>query len=177
MHLNLPVSKKPLNTRYPDPKPLGKDQMDLFEPFVKMDVTIINKISTGETRRPGSNAWVISGKSTQSGHPILANDPHLELNLPATFMLVKLKTPTLQLAGGALPGSPYVIIGHNQHVAWGMTNSHVDQSDLLYVKKPKFKGHLRKEVIHVKGQDDVTIDVRDVKNGRVIGSNKKVKQG
>jgi len=91
------------------------------------------KRMTGEVQ-PGSNAWVLSGKRTASGKPILANDPHLEFGLPSTWYMIHLQAPSLNVSGGSLPGAPSVIIGHNDRIAWGMTNLHFDVQD-LYLEK------------------------------------------
>ncbi len=79
---------------------------------------------------PGSNAWVVSGAHTATGKPILANDPHLEYGLPSTWYMVHLKAGDLDVTGASLPGVPAVIIGHNQRIAWGMTNLEFDLQDL-----------------------------------------------
>jgi penicillin amidase len=84
----------------------------------------------GSETLPGSNAWAISGRHTASGKPVLANDPHLEFNLPSTWYLVHLKAGELDVAGASLPGVPAVILGHNRHIAWGVTNLGFDVQDL-----------------------------------------------
>jgi len=88
----------------------------------------------GTEFQPGSNAWAISGKRTASGKPILANDPHLEFSLPSTWYQVHLQAPGLDVIGVSLPGVPAVIIGHNQRIAWGVTNLGFDVQD-LYIEK------------------------------------------
>jgi len=80
--------------------------------------------------QPGSNAWVVSGTRTATGKPILANDPHLEFAIPSTWYMVHLRAPGLDVTGVSLPGVPAVIIGHNDRIAWGMTNLHFDVQDL-----------------------------------------------
>jgi penicillin amidase len=88
----------------------------------------------GTEFQPGSNAWAISGKHTASGKPILANDPHLEFSLPSTWYQVHIEAPDLDVTGVSLPGVPAVIIGHNQRIAWGVTNLGFDVQD-LYMEK------------------------------------------
>jgi penicillin amidase len=85
---------------------------------------------SGPEVAPGSNAWAISGSRSATGKPILANDPHLEFTIPSTWYLVHLKAPDLDVTGASLPGVPAVIIGHNQRIAWGMTNLYADVQDL-----------------------------------------------
>jgi len=82
----------------------------------------------------GSNAWVISGRHTAGGKPILANDPHLQYSLPGIWHAVQLRAPGLNVAGVALPGTPGVIIGHNERIAWGMTNLGFRVQD-FYIEK------------------------------------------
>jgi penicillin G amidase len=97
-------------------------------------VTLLYPARAGTEFQPGSNAWVVSGKFTRSGKPILANDPHLEWSIPAAWYQVHLKAPGLDVSGVSLPGVPCVIIGHNQRIAWGVTNLGFDVQD-LYIEK------------------------------------------
>jgi penicillin amidase len=78
-----------------------------------------------------SNAWVIGGARTKSHKPILANDMHLELSAPPIWYLVSLHTPDAHVAGMSLPGSPYVVAGHNRAIAWGLTNVMLDDADFF----------------------------------------------
>jgi penicillin G amidase len=80
--------------------------------------------------QPGSNAWVIAGSRSVTGKPILANDPHLEFSLPSPWYLVHLKAPGLDVTGAAIIGLPGVIVGHNDRIAWGVTNLEFDVQDL-----------------------------------------------
>jgi penicillin G amidase len=89
---------------------------------------------SGLELQPGSNAWVISGRHTATGKPILANDPHLQFGLPSTWYANHLQAPGLNVTGVSLPGVPAVIIGHNEHIAWGVTNLHFDVQD-LYIER------------------------------------------
>lgn len=78
----------------------------------------------------GSNAWVVSGQHTQSGKPILANDPHLGLQLPSLWYAVSQQGATFSAAGMSLVGTPLVILGKNDQIAWGATNMMADVQDL-----------------------------------------------
>lgn len=84
--------------------------------------------------RAASNNWVVSGKRTASGKPLLANDPHLAASAPSIWYMVHLSAPGLRVAGVAAPGAPGVIIGHNASIAWGLTNLGPDVQD-LYLEK------------------------------------------
>jgi len=97
-------------------------------------VTLLYPARAGTEFQPGSNAWVVSGKLTVSGKPILANDPHLQWSMPAAWYQVHLKAPGLDVTGVSLPGVPGVIVGHNQRIAWGVTNLGFDVQD-LYIEK------------------------------------------
>ncbi|MFL6469043.1 MAG: penicillin acylase family protein [Pyrinomonadaceae bacterium] len=81
-----------------------------------------------------SNNWVISGKRTADGKPILANDPHLEATAPGIWYLAHLSSPTMRVSGVTFPGSPGIVLGHNENIAWGATNVGPDVQD-LYVEK------------------------------------------
>ena len=115
---------------------------------------------------PGaSNAWVVSGARSSTGKPLLANDPHMFPRLPSVFYEAHLAAGgELNVAGASAPGAPGVIIGHNRHIAWGITASMADAAD-LYVerldpgdsRRTEFAGRwesgtLVREVISVKGQ-------------------------
>lgn len=118
-------------------------------------------LRTGSEFSPGSNAWAISGRLTASGKPLLANDPHLPWGLPSAWYLNHLRAPGLNVTGASLVGLPCVIIGHNDRLAWGVTNLHYDVQD-LYVERINmqngqylFRGqveqaHAEREVIRVK---------------------------
>ncbi|HEY1020332.1 MAG TPA: penicillin acylase family protein [Sediminibacterium sp.] len=115
----------------------------------------------------GSNNWVVGGTKTKSGRPILSNDPHLGLNLPSLWYEMQIHTPTHNTYGASFPGSPAVIIGFNDSIAWGVTNAGRDVLDYYDIK---FKdstlssyyyngewveaGH-RQEVIRIKGKPDL----------------------
>jgi penicillin amidase len=80
--------------------------------------------------RAVSNNWVASGKRTASGKPLLANDPHLPASAPSIWHMAHLSAPGLRVAGVTAPGAPGIIIGHNERIAWGVTNLDPDVQDL-----------------------------------------------
>jgi penicillin amidase len=130
---------------------------------------------------PGSNNWVIAGKHTASGKPLLSNDMHLQLTEPNIWYMADLRAPGFHAAGVTLPGLPFVIAGHNEHVAWGFTALFADVQD-LYVEKLDGKGNYQaldstwkplaidREVIHVRGKKDVAIDVRSTEHGPLLNT-------
>lgn len=82
-----------------------------------------------------SNNWVISGEKSSSGKPVLANDPHLPVTLPSIWYEAHLVAPGLNVIGASGPGVPYIIIGHNDRVAWGFTNVMADSVDLYLIRE------------------------------------------
>ncbi|RFS20440.1 penicillin acylase family protein [Chitinophaga silvatica] len=111
----------------------------------------------------GSNNWAVSGSKTRSGAPILCNDPHLGLSLPSLWYEIQIHTPTMNVYGASLPGSPGVIIGFNDHVAWGVTNGADDVKDFYRMQfrngKSEYlfngsyqKSDIRVEEIKVRGE-------------------------
>jgi penicillin amidase len=82
----------------------------------------------------GSNAWAISGAKSVTGKPILANDPHLILTSPARWYELHIKAPGLDVAGMTIPGVPFIVVGRNQRIAWGVTNAMMDDED-FYIEE------------------------------------------
>lgn len=97
-------------------------------------LTRLENFSTMIVPKNASNNWVIGGELTESGFPILANDPHLMHSAPSIFYAVHIKTPDLNVIGVSIPGTPAVILGHNDRVAWGATNTFADVQDLYFEK-------------------------------------------
>jgi penicillin G amidase len=93
----------------------------------------------------GSNNWAVSGSKTKSGNPILANDPHLSLNLPSLWYVMQLSTPSNSVKGATLPGALGVISGFNENIAWGVTNATRDARDWYAIK---FKDKSRSEYLY-----------------------------
>jgi penicillin amidase len=101
-----------------------------------------NIFATKPDKDNGSNNWAVNGKKTKSGAPILSNDPHLGLNLPAIWYEMQIKTSNYNAYGASLPGAPYIIIGFNDSCAFGVTNGGRDVKDFYHVK---FKDESRKQ--------------------------------
>ena len=136
--------------------------------------------AAGSDLRPelGSNDWVISGAHTASGKPLLSNDPHLGHQMPALWYEAHLKADDFNVAGVTLPGTPTVVLGHNQRIAWGFTNigptvedvfiENFNSSGQYQTPKGWQQPERRHEVIHVKGQPDVNFDVLVTRHGPII---------
>src|SRR5579875_1067230 len=114
----------------------------------------------------GSNNWVLASSRTATGAPILANDPHLEYQQPGIWWAVELRAPGLHVIGVTFPGTPGVIIGHNDHIAWGMTNVGADVQDLY--REPPAAIHVLGETIPVKGRAPVAFPVRLAPRGPIV---------
>lgn len=93
------------------------------------DIDLLRNAARPGQRFTGSNEWVVDGRHSATRWPILANDPHLTLTLPATFHEIHLVAPRLDVIGASLPGIPFVAIGHNRTIAWGTTNNRFDVTD------------------------------------------------
>ena len=91
---------------------------------------LVQSVVRGPDDERGSNEFVIAGTHTRTGRPLLANDPHLTLTAPATFYQNEIRTPGFSVIGGSLPGAPYVIIGNNERLAWGLTTHFMDVTDV-----------------------------------------------
>ncbi|MGZ4450149.1 MAG: penicillin acylase family protein, partial [Nocardioides sp.] len=131
----------------------------------------------------GSNSWVVDGRHSATGAPLLANDPHLSTSLPGVWMQMGLhceqvtSSCPLDVAGFTFSGVPGVVIGHNQQVAWGFTNLGPDVSD-LYLEKVRgdrwrYDGRwrplrTRTETIKVAGSADVHLTVRSTRHGPLL---------
>ena len=148
----------------------------------------------GQVDGKGSNNWVVAGKHSTSGKPLLANDPHLGLSAPATWYFARLHAPdgpataALDVMGATLPGLPFVVLGRTSKVAWGFTNTAPDVQDLyleqLNPANPqqyRVPGTddtgsaarwadftVREETIRIKGEPDLHLMVRESRHGPVL---------
>lgn len=128
----------------------------------------------------GSNNWVLQGSHTRSGKPLLANDPHLGHSVPSVWYMIHLKAPGLDVSGVSLAGLPLVVIGHNEHIAWGMTNTGPDVQDLYmesfnlaepskYLHNGQWvEAEVHDEVIKVRNQRDYHLTVKVTRHGPVV---------
>jgi penicillin G amidase len=129
---------------------------------------VANTPVTRQDPNNGSNNWVVGGIKTQSGAPILCNDPHLELSLPSIWYEMQLTSPTCNVYGVSLPGSPFVIIGFNDSIAWGVTNAQRDVKDYYEIK---FKDDTKKEYWFNGGWQPTTetrVEEIKVKGGKTV---------
>jgi penicillin amidase len=130
----------------------------------------------------GSNNWVVAGRRTVTGRPLLANDPHLFAQLPSIWYEIHLSAPGIDVRGVALPFTPGVIIGHNDRIAWGITNLGGDTQD-LYLEQLSEDGSaalyngawepltVHRERIDVRGRPDPEIvEARETRHGPILDS-------
>jgi penicillin amidase len=172
--------------------PLDESQTRLNKPayttspadLLALQQTLRNPICEGCFS--GSNDWVVSGTHTATGKPLLSNDMHLAHSVPGIWYQADLESPTpagnLHVTGVSLPGVPFIIVGHNDHVAWGFTNLGATVQD-VYIEHTRGTGFStqyesqngtwkpilhRQEIIHVKGNKDVAIDIAATQHGTAI---------
>ena len=129
----------------------------------RQKVEFLFPVDAGAGPQPGSNAWAIAGSRTASGKPLLSSDMHLAYSLPGIWYMTHIQAPGLDVSGVALPGTPGVMVGHNQRIAWGITNLQFGVQD-LYIEqfddrtgRYSYRGQVEqarpeREIIRVKGQ-------------------------
>lgn len=135
-----PVRRRPAHR---NPRAENFDVRHLDEPTMRLAREFVQRvraaplvdrlINPAETER-GSNAFVVSGRHSVSGEPLMGSDPHLPLTTPAFFYQAHLQSPGTDVIGGLFPGIPYVLIGNNNHVSWTATNSMIDITDVYSEK-------------------------------------------
>ena len=175
---------------YPDTKPYivpktPKNFSAVAESMFRSEKRI-RQITGASGSHIGSNSWVLGGEMTESGYPILCNDPHLQFSQPAVWYEMHLVGGRFDVAGVTLAGVPVVILGQNQHYAWGFTNVMVDDTD-FYVEVTDdahpnqyfYDGEwrdmiLHEEIIKVKGAEPEVYYVRETGHGPIINDIHKV---
>jgi len=141
----------------------------------------------GEGDDVGSNSWVVSGERTETGMPLLANDPHLGIQMPSIWYEIGLHCEPVgpdcpyNVVGSSFASTPGVVIGHNDHIAWGVTNLGPDVQDLFIERvnpenpnQYEYKGEwldmeiVREEIIVAGREEPVVMDVRITRHGPII---------
>jgi penicillin G amidase len=155
------------------------------ENAIKISAVTLDKLSAvlpaiAEPPLGASNGWAVSGERSTTGKPILANDPHLSFSAPILWFLARLTAPGFSLTGATVPGVPFFLVGHNRHIAWGMTSTESDLQDLFveridpqddsrYLTPDGSKAFVtRQETIRVRGDSDHILSVRETRHGPVI---------
>lgn len=127
----------------------------------------------------GSNAWVVSGSKTDTGFPLLANDPHLSYGQPPWWYEIRLKSDNYNFGGYGLYGFPLPVIGHNDHIGWGFTNVMTDDMDFYVETLNEDKTQymldgiwkdlkIEQETISLKSGDKKTIIIRSTHRGPIV---------
>lgn len=148
------------------------------EDFIKVDKKFREFMSYNGTHI-GSNSWVVNGKMSTSGKPIIANDPHLAFSAPGKWYFVILRSNDLNVEGFTIPGLPSVVIGKNQNIAWAMTNVMADDADFYYETIDStgtryfFNGQWNNLIIErdsfaVKGSSYYAFEIRKTHRGPII---------
>ncbi len=169
-----------------NPGSVSKPLIDEVAKSQEIEAAALERVGLYAEALAASNNWVVSGKHTASGKPLLANDPHLAASAPSIWYLVNLKSPNIHVAGVTSPGIPGIVIGHNERIAWGFTNVGPDVQD-LYIEKfdpenPKRyltpqgwrDAEVRREEIKVRKNytsadvDTVTLDVTVTRHGPIV---------
>jgi penicillin G amidase len=172
---------------------LGPEAMSTLFPDVDTETALIEAAKQGASNRlallreaslppsgQGSNNWVVDGSRTETGKPLLANDPHLALSVPSIWYECHLVAPGIDVAGVALPFSPGIVIGHNDRIAWGFTNTEGDVQDLFLERLSEDGAEYRgaweplivhREEIRVRGRSDPEVlEVRETRHGPLMDS-------
>jgi penicillin amidase len=187
MRLSQRLSLKQINeflAPYPgDPPPVTRDYTQLYRELSRTTeqlAALAAMAPLGYVEGMGSNNWIVSGALSKSGKPLMANDPHLGLTAPSLWYLAHLSAPGLNVIGATLPGIPGVVLGRNDRIAWGFTNTGTDVQDLFIERinpdnLAQYQGpeswlqfQRRTEIIKVKGQSDVKLEVRETRHGPVV---------
>lgn len=114
----------------PDAKTAGSDLLAAGSRTIEAVERSLNMVGLWAENRAASNNWVVNGKRTASGKPLLANDPHLQASAPSIWYMAHLSAPGYRVAGVTAAGLPGILIGHNESIAWGVTNFGPDVQDL-----------------------------------------------
>lgn len=170
---SLPI---PSNTHYP------------WQPDTTSPLSLNDQGNAYQEVNPGSNVFAVSGQHTATGYPILANDPHLTLSLPAIWHMIQLNGPDHQVMGAAIAGIPGVLIGFNQNVAWGLTDFGADALDYFHIDfkdstQSSYKSadgwkpiKTRLDTIKVKGQEAKILKVKYTELGPICYNTKELKR-
>ncbi|MBW3656103.1 MAG: penicillin acylase family protein, partial [Gemmatimonadetes bacterium] len=153
---------------------------DAADQLAAVNQQLADELAWRERRSVGSNNWVVSGRLTESGHPMMANDPHRALSAPSLRYWAHLVAPGWNVIGGGEPVLPGLSIGHNEHGAWGLTIFATDGEDLyVYDTDPSnparygYQGRWEEmkvihETIAVKGQEPAAAELRYTRHGPVV---------
>jgi penicillin amidase len=157
-----------------------RNEENTYHNLAQVDEKEYNEMILTELENIGSNNWIVSGDHTQSGYPIMANDPHRSLAAPSLRYMAHLVGPGWDVIGGGEPEIPGISIGHNQYGAWGLTVFRTDAEDLyVYETNPenpneyRYQGSWEKmqsiqETIQIKGTASEKVTLKYTRHGPVV---------
>ena len=132
-----------LEREYPADAPVTVESFQVMGDIARIAMTLTDELAVGG-KYVGSNAWVVSGRHTAHGGPLLANDPHMGLKMPSLWYVAHLSAPGYSASGMSVVGLPNIIFGRNGHIAWGGTNMMADTQDLYILETdPDRPNHYR----------------------------------
>ncbi len=161
------------------PSSVRKKNFSSIRPFKQVNTLYRDFFGLGSLEA-GSNAWAVDSSKSLSGKPILANDPHLAMPCPSRWYEVHMTAPGWNTAGVSLPGTPVIIIGHNEHLAWGLTNAMIDDADFFvedadtthpnhYIfRRSSLPMEMHEEKIYIGTSDSLALTVRSTLHGPII---------
>jgi penicillin amidase len=170
---------------YPEQHPVTVPYGITYPPLANHSEPLNNGLfgTLGGATGQGSNAWVVDGTRTTSGKPLLADDPHLAISMPSIWYENHLHGGDFHVTGASFPGCPGVVIGHNEQIAWGVTNVMADVQDLYLERfdpqnpeQYEYQGQwhacqIVREEIQIKGQREVHLEeIRITRHGPVISA-------
>ena len=155
-----------------------REHRAMLESLLPNWITLKGELFADFLLLPGSNNWVVSGEHTVGGNPLLSNDMHLPHQVPSVWYESHLTAPGFDVAGVTLAGVPFIVVGHNQRLGWGLTNLYPATYD-LYIENLNDKDEYqtpsgwrklehRREVISVRNKQKVIIDVPLTRHGPII---------
>lgn len=159
------------------PKPQPSPSGGVLPEILLNGLAALSESGIALPRSGGSNAWAVSGEKSATGLPILAGDPHLLLPCPSLWYENHLVAPGVDVYGVSFPGTPCVVIGHNPDIAWGFTNTMLDDADFYLERIENDRVMFRKkwvpltrrvETIRVKGRKDETVTVLETPHGPLL---------
>ncbi|MBV8456945.1 MAG: penicillin acylase family protein [Acetobacteraceae bacterium] len=160
-------------------QPSAMRELDTEFAAIKANLSVLADFPAPFTQPDhASNEWAVDGSRSETGAPLLAGDPHLGFGFPSLWYLARIDTPEETLVGATAPGVPGLVLGRNSHIAWTFTTTGADVQD-VFIETPVGEEQyqtpegpkpflVRKEVIKVRGEPDVTLEVRETRHGPVI---------
>ncbi len=176
MYIQDTFPKEKLLELFPD---YPEDRMNIID---DVEIDIVTSFQDAIIPEPfnGSNNWVVSGEKTASGMPLLADDPHLGLATPSIWYQMHLEAENMNVSGVIFAGVPGIILGHNEEIAWGVTNTGPDVQQLYMEKRNPDNEHeflfedeweeadVILEPIHIKDEETLEYEVIETRHGPVI---------